>query len=72
MVGKQHAIVINEVEQVGHLLQVGGNQRRAIACGVALEVGIVEDDGDYMFDVPLRRVELAASKRSGCGMLLGS
>jgi hypothetical protein len=69
MIGKQHAIVLDEVEQVGHLLQVGRDQRRAIACRIALEVRIVEDDGDHMLDVPLRRVELAASTRSGCWMV---
>jgi hypothetical protein len=41
---------------VGHLLEVGGYQCGAIACGVALEVHVVENDDDYMFDIPLRRV----------------
>jgi len=52
--GEQHAIVFDEVEQVGHLLEVGGYQCGAIACGVALEVHVVENDDDYMFDAPLR------------------
>src|SRR6266702_4642516 len=73
MIGKQHAIVLDEVEQVGHLFQVGGDQRRAIACWVALEVHIVEDDGDNMLDLSTRGVELTASRRTGgCGTLLFS
>ena len=65
MIGKERAILLDEVEQVRHLLKVGRYQGRAIACGVALEVRIVEDDGDYVADLPARRVELASSGRTG-------
>jgi len=44
VVAEQNAIVLDEVQQVGHLLEVRGYQRRAISCGVTLEVHVVEDD----------------------------
>jgi hypothetical protein len=54
MIRKKNAILLDEVKQVGHLLKIGRYQRRAIACGVALKVRIVKDDGYDMLDLAPR------------------
>src|SRR4029077_13798253 len=66
MIGKKRAILLDEIEQVRHLFKIGRDECRAVACGVAHEVRIVEDDSDNMADLPARRVELATSGGGGC------
>src|SRR5215472_1415611 len=65
MIREKHAIVLDEVEEVRHLLEVGRYWGRAIAQGVAFEMGIVEDDRNYVADLPARRLEQATSG-TGC------
>ena len=56
VVGQQHAVVLDEVEQVGHLLQV----RRHVGV-VAGEVDVVELDVNDVLDLLVSRIELAAA-----------
>src|SRR5262245_37212782 len=56
MIRVQRAVVPDEVEQVGHLLQIGWHVRV-----VASEMHVVEDDVDDVLDVPLTRIQLATA-----------
>src|ERR1700751_6131712 len=61
MIEKKHTVALDEVEQVRHLLEIGRHWGRAIAQGVALEMRVVEDDGDNVVDLAPRRIELAST-----------
>ena len=50
--GMECAVLLDEVQQVGHLLEVGGNVRV-----VAGEVYVVEFGVDYLFDLSATRVQ---------------
>ena len=54
VVGHQHAIVANKVEQVWHLLEVRGH-----VWVVTAEMGVVKLDVYNVLNVPLGRVQLA-------------
>ena len=56
MVAEQDAVALDEVEQIGHLLEVG----RDVGV-VAGEVRVVELDVDDVLDLTFGRVELASA-----------
>src|SRR5260370_36090636 len=56
VIGEQHTIALNKVEQVGHLIKIRVNVRI-----VTREVSIVKLDVDHMLDVTFGRVEQAAT-----------
>ncbi len=58
VVRQKRSVVADEVEQVRHLLKVGGDIRV-----ITQEVDIIEDKIDHMLDAAVGRAELATS---GC------
>src|SRR5262249_16711111 len=58
MIRVKHAVVLDEVEQIRHLLQVGRHIRV-----VTREVNVVELHVDHMLDLPLRRAQLTPRRR---------
>src|SRR5436305_3630240 len=66
MVGEHNAVIRDEVEKVGHLLQVRGNVRV-----IASEMNIVELDINHMLDIATRRVKLATTRICGLSTRTG-
>ncbi len=67
VVAEQDAIALNEIQEVWHLLQVGGDIR-----DVARKVGIVKLYKDHVLDVAVCRLELAIGRgENGTGLGLG-
>src|SRR5438132_10103606 len=58
VIGEQDTILFNEVEQVGHLLKVGGNVRV-----ITPEVCVVELNIDHVLNVAASRIEHATARR---------
>ncbi len=57
VIGEQHPVALNKVEQVRHLLKVRGN-----VGVVTREMGVVELDVNYMLNIAFCRVELATTR----------